>query len=64
MFKKGGAESTLESSQPKCCTKFLWPSLGDKDSLYELLMDVGLEPLGFEGKSSLKGQVVLHDIKG
>jgi len=64
MFKKGGVESTLESSQPKYCTKFWWSSLGDKDSLYELLIDVGLEPLGFEDKSSLRGEVLMHSIKG
>jgi len=64
MFKQGGVESTLESTQPKYCTKFSWPSLRNKDSLYELLVDVGLEPLVFEDKSSLRGQVLMHGIKG
>jgi len=64
MFKKGGLESTLESLQPKYCTKFYWSSLRDKDSLFELLMDVGLKPLGFEDKSSLRGEVLTHGIKG
>ena len=64
MFKKGGVESTLESSEPKYCTKLSWSSLGDKDSLYELLVDVGLDTLGFKDKSSLRGEVCMHGIKG
>jgi len=39
-------------------------SLGDKDSLYELLVVVGLEPLEFEDKSSPIGEVLMHGIKG
>ena len=63
-FRKGGVESTLKSSKPEYCTKFSWTSLGDKSPLYELLVDVRLEPLGFEDKSSLRGEVFMHGIKG
>jgi len=64
MFKQGGIEGTLQSSQPKYCSKVSRLSLGDKDFLYELLVDVGLELLGFEDKSSLRGEVLMHAIEG